>query len=198
MGKQADISLEEDGRMGIQFIKEGNRILIGLDLELTDNRWVEGVNPHILIVPPEGIGRHRPTTWSWSWISVVYGEGHREIDAPPPNHAIYAFTFTHPCYPSLLALVALSDFLAKLLKHGFKGLSVTWRLLHCQVEIHVQTKKFYYSKSHYQNESKFYQLFFMSKYTRYLPCALGCVCCPLLEIDLGKNNKRLSWTLTFF
>ena len=97
MGKQADI--EEDGRMGIQFIKEGNRILIGLDLELTDNRWVEGVNPHILIVPPEGIGRHRPTTWSWSWISVVYGEGHREIDAPSPKSCHLCIHFHSPLLP---------------------------------------------------------------------------------------------------
>jgi hypothetical protein len=50
--KQADI--EEDGRMGIRFIKGGNRILIGLDLELMDTWWVEGVNPRIISVPPWG------------------------------------------------------------------------------------------------------------------------------------------------
>ena len=114
MGKQADI--EEDGRMGIQFIKEGNRILIGLDLELTDNRWVEGVNLHILIVPPEGIGRHRPTTWSWSWISVVYGEGHREIDAPPQimpfMHSLSLTLVTPRCLPSLLLVTFLPNFLS--------------------------------------------------------------------------------------
>lgn len=38
--------------MGIRFIKGGNQISTGLDFKLTDNKWVEVVNPRILIVPP--------------------------------------------------------------------------------------------------------------------------------------------------
>jgi hypothetical protein len=125
--------------MGIRFIKGGNQTSTGFYFKLTYNRWLQGINPWILIIPRRVLAYiGRSPGYGPDLGHVWRGSKGDDIPLPPPlcthSHSLCSPLMFALVALSLLAFIALRDFFARFRKLGCKGLLIVfvalcWKLI---------------------------------------------------------------------